>query len=175
MKYIRSTLVNIFNGNEMLLGMKKRGLGVGKWNGFGGKLTVNETLKQCAVREVEEECGITVSETDLTKIGILMFEFIGENLFLEVNVFKTSIFKGAPIESEEMTPKWFSKENVPLQSMWADDKLWYPLMFQNKLFFGLFKFEGHDNMVYDDLKVVSSLEDMQKHRKSTCKEYSLDI
>ena len=32
------TLVFLREGGKVLLGMKKRGFGVGKWNGFGGKV-----------------------------------------------------------------------------------------------------------------------------------------
>jgi len=175
LKYVRSTLVNILRKNEILLGMKKRGLGVGKWNGFGGKLASSETLKECAVRELNEECGLEVAENDLKQIGILMFDFIGENFFLEVNVFKTSTFSGSPTESEEMAPKWFLTENIPFDQLWADDVYWYPLMLQNKLFYGVFQFQGHDNMVSQKLQVVSSLQEMEDKRDETRKEYSVNI
>ena len=33
---------------ELLLGLKKRGLGAGKFNGFGGKFDVGETAVECA-------------------------------------------------------------------------------------------------------------------------------
>ena len=174
LKYVRTTLVIIKRENEVLLGMKKRGLGVGKWNGFGGKLTAGETLKQCAARELNEECSLTVDEKDLQQTGILMFDFLGENLFIEVNVFKASKFYGIPTESEEMAPKWFLTENVPFDKLWADDVLWYPLLFQNKLFYGVFQFQGHDNMVFHDLKVVNCLNEMEEKRDLTRKEYSVD-
>lgn len=44
-------------GGRVLLGMKKRGPGTGKWNGFGGKLHANETMVECAARELHEESG----------------------------------------------------------------------------------------------------------------------
>ena len=45
------SLVMIFNEhNELLLGMKKRGFGAGRWNGFGGKIQLNETINECAKR-----------------------------------------------------------------------------------------------------------------------------
>lgn len=40
---------------KVLLGRKKRGFGVSKWNGFGGKIEAGETFLQCAVRELREE------------------------------------------------------------------------------------------------------------------------
>ena len=59
------TLVLLRQENRVLLGMKKRGFGVGKWNGFGGKLEPGETVVEAAAREVREECGYIVNTTDL--------------------------------------------------------------------------------------------------------------
>ena len=44
------TLAFIRDGGRLLLGMKKRGFGAGKWNGFGGKVDLGETILQGAVR-----------------------------------------------------------------------------------------------------------------------------
>jgi 8-oxo-dGTP pyrophosphatase MutT (NUDIX family) len=44
------TLAFIRDGDRLLLGMKKRGFGAGKWNGFGGKVDPGETILQGAVR-----------------------------------------------------------------------------------------------------------------------------
>ena len=35
---------------EVLLGMKKRGFGQGRWNGFGGKVQAGETVEDAAIR-----------------------------------------------------------------------------------------------------------------------------
>jgi 8-oxo-dGTP diphosphatase/2-hydroxy-dATP diphosphatase len=37
---------------KILLGLKKRGFGMNKWNGFGGKLETNETFLECAERYI---------------------------------------------------------------------------------------------------------------------------
>lgn len=42
-----------------MLGLKKRGFGVGKYNGFGGKVCVNESIIDAAIRETQEEANIT--------------------------------------------------------------------------------------------------------------------
>ena len=39
-KYKHLTLVFLRDGSKVLLGMKKRGFGAGKWNGFGGKVRI---------------------------------------------------------------------------------------------------------------------------------------
>jgi NADH pyrophosphatase NudC (nudix superfamily) len=44
------TLVLIYNRTHVLLGMKKRGFGVGRWNGFGGKVQEGESLENAARR-----------------------------------------------------------------------------------------------------------------------------
>ena len=44
------TLAFIRNGDNILLGMKKRGFGVGRWNGFGGKVNSDETILEAAKR-----------------------------------------------------------------------------------------------------------------------------
>ena len=76
------TLVFLREGSKVLLGMKKRGFGVGKWNGFGGKVSAHrtesrhsslmllqveagETIVEAAAREVREECGYIVRTEDL--------------------------------------------------------------------------------------------------------------
>jgi 8-oxo-dGTP pyrophosphatase MutT (NUDIX family) len=53
---LHTTLVFLFNlQGHILLSLKKRGFGIGKWNGAGGKLHKGETILQGALRELEEE------------------------------------------------------------------------------------------------------------------------
>ena len=63
------TLVIIHQHPRILLGMKKRGFGAGRWNGFGGKVQEGETVEDAARREVFEEAGIHVDH--LEKAGVL--------------------------------------------------------------------------------------------------------
>ena len=60
---------------KVLLGRKKRGFGVRKWNGFGGKIEDGETFLQCAVRELREETGLMADEGDFELVGFLDFHF----------------------------------------------------------------------------------------------------
>jgi 8-oxo-dGTP diphosphatase/2-hydroxy-dATP diphosphatase len=43
------TLAFLLERNRVLLGFKKRGFGMGKWNGFGGKVESGETI-ECAAK-----------------------------------------------------------------------------------------------------------------------------
>lgn len=109
---------------EVLLGMKKRGFGVGKWNGYGGKLEATETIEQCAVRELEEESGIVAK--DMTRKGYIVFKIFDVNKLLRVHVFETWDFAGEAVETEEMRPLWYKDTDVPFDKMWGDDKYWLP-------------------------------------------------
>ncbi|KAJ7992404.1 hypothetical protein DPEC_G00278190 [Dallia pectoralis] len=153
------TLVLVVQPGRVLLGMKKRGFGVGKWNGFGGKVQPGETIEEAARRELLEESGLTVDA--LAKIGNIKFEFVGETEVLDVHIFRADSYNGEPTESDEMRPQWFDSDKIPFSEMWADDILWFPLMFQKKKFLGYFKFQGQDLIIDQKLEEVESLKDNQ--------------
>ena len=56
------TLCVIHKDHKILLGMKKRGFGAGRWNGFGGKLKERETIEEALRRETKEEAGVESKE-----------------------------------------------------------------------------------------------------------------
>ena len=49
---------------RVLLGQKKRGFGMGKWNGYGGKAKEGETIERSARREFFEEAGILAGDIE---------------------------------------------------------------------------------------------------------------
>ena len=134
------TLCIVYQHPLVLLGMKKRGFGAGRWNGFGGKVNQEEAIETAALRELHEEAGITVKEIE--QFGIIDFEFVNNPEILEVHIFKCWKIEGEPQESEEMKPKWFHIKEIPLKEMWADDEHWFPLFLADKKFRGKFLFEG---------------------------------
>ena len=44
------TLAFVLDSRRILLGMKKRGFGAGRWNGFGGKVDPGESIEGAAKR-----------------------------------------------------------------------------------------------------------------------------
>ena len=158
------TLVFIRRNNEVLLGMKKRGFGKGKWNGFGGKVELNETISSAANRELFEECGLKAH--NLKFIGLITFTFEIENYPMQVHVFTSNSFEGKMIETEEMRPEWFDLDKIPYEEMWLDDKYWYPIMFENKSFYGNFKFRGYEELLDHSIIEMSENELVMMHRNT---------
>ncbi|MFA5421088.1 MAG: 8-oxo-dGTP diphosphatase [Patescibacteria group bacterium] len=155
------TLTMIRKEGKILLGLKKRGFGVGRWNGFGGKVEKGETIEEAVVRELHEESGVIARE--LEKIGVLEFEFENSPEILEVHIFNITSFNNEPTETEEMMPKWFNIEEIPFDLMWPDDEHWVPYFLEDKKFIGKFLFDkpssdGHQsNILSFNLKEVDNL------------------
>jgi ADP-ribose pyrophosphatase YjhB (NUDIX family) len=121
------TLVFLIKPDEqkILLAMKKRGFGAGKWNGVGGKLHEGETVKDAAIREAREEISVELSHNDLTNVAVIDFFFEGKKEFdQQVHVFFVGSWQGEPSESDEMRPEWYSCSALPFSEMWVDDIVW---------------------------------------------------
>ena len=147
----------IHEEGKILLGMKKRGFGALKFNGFGGKVEDGETVDQAAARELEEECCITA--TSLKKMGLIHFSQVHRpEQTSEVHVYLCSSWSGEPVESEEMAPQWFDTGSIPFDCMWPDDRYWMPLFLAGKQFVGSFVFDQENtNIESHTLSETSSL------------------
>lgn len=139
----------------VLLGMKERGFGAGRWNGFGGKLNPGESIEEAARREFLEEAGVKVHEME--EVGVLDFEFEGNPEMLEVHIFRAENFFGDPEESEEMKPEWFPVPEIPFHSMWPDDPHWFPYFLEGKKFKGRFLFGERDSILEKVLEEVKCI------------------
>lgn len=125
----------------ILLGMKKRGFGQGYWNGFGGKIKKGESPEDAALRELYEEVGLSASPKDLHLIGKIDFVFAGDpNLDHPVDIFLLWNWSGKPTETSEMSPKWFSVNEIPFEQMWEDDIYWFPYLLKKAFFKGFCEF-----------------------------------
>ncbi len=162
MQRLRMTLVTIYDDEKILLGMKKRGFGVGKWNGFGGKVKDGEDLFSAAQRELLEECGVQLQTNDaLKKRGVIDFIFEDKpDEVLEVNFFSihADMIVGEPLETEEMKPQWFAHDDIPYASMWVDDPHWLPLLLDGKNFVGTFLFSANGDQILE--KKLQTLENI---------------
>lgn len=147
------TLVVAIREGGVLLGMKKRGFGAGRWNGFGGKVEAGESLEAAAIRETREEASITPEA--LEAYGVLTFQWKGKPEVLEVHVYKTTKWQNEPSETEEMRPEWFPFHKIPYKDMWSDDPYWLPLLIEGKKFQGNFVFDENDQVLSQKIKIMS--------------------
>jgi 8-oxo-dGTP diphosphatase/2-hydroxy-dATP diphosphatase len=146
------TLCLVTANSQILLGFKKRGFGAGRWNGFGGKVNANESIMQAAGRELTEECGIT-GQSFLQK-AVLRFRFENNQDEIEAHLFEVTEFTGEPVETEEMRPQWFYKNEIPYDKMWPDDRFWIPYFLDGKKFEGEFFFKDSNHLVDYTIKEV---------------------
>ena len=136
---VTETLQQTPKQQRILLGLKNRGFGTGKYNSFGGKFLHDdtnaseeiETVEECACRELEEETNLTIplEVMKASKVGIQRFTFSDNDKEMLVHLFFLDLASrptSYEIKAcEEITPKWFeSFDSVPLNNMFADDSLW---------------------------------------------------
>ncbi|OYV07453.1 MAG: NUDIX hydrolase [Verrucomicrobiales bacterium VVV1] len=148
---VPATLMFVIRDGQVLLIVKKRGLGAGKINGPGGKIDPGETPLDCVVRETQEELQITPLSP--IKLGELWFT-MGDIPDILCHVYRSEDFTGTPTETEEAIPLWANIEEIPYDRMWADDRLWLPLLLAGTPFLGRFVFEG-DALLWSQIETTS--------------------
>jgi len=146
------TLCVVYNNSHILLGMKKKGFGQGRWNGFGGKVEKGESIEKAARRELEEEVGLT--PLDIVKRGILEFIYPWDARIWQMHIFSTMRYSGEVKESDEMLPRWFSHAEIPYKFMWPNDPHWLPLVLAGKNIEGVFHFKDKDTILSHKLREI---------------------
>ena len=120
---------------------KKADVNEGKWVGIGGHFEEGEGPRECILREVREETGLTLTE----------YRYVGRIRF-ESDLWPTEImhlyhargFRG------ELTPEcnegnlaWIDKEEARTLPMWAGDRLFLTKMEEGGPFFHMIlRYEG---------------------------------
>jgi mutator protein MutT len=144
----QATSCFLIKDNKVLLAMKKRGFGVGKWNGPGGKPNPEESIEETAVRETYEEIGVTIKTFD--RVATLDFFFPSDKekhgWNQQVCVYLVKSWEGEPTETEEMMPKWFKFSEIPYKDMWVDDIYWLPQVLKGKKLKGTFTFASDESL-----------------------------
>lgn len=143
------------DGDNILMGLKKRGFGVGKYNGIGGKLDPNETCLNAAIRETEEEIGVKVLECD--RVATIIFRdliYKGELVDSLMHAFVATKWQGTPVETDEMAPIWFHKDKIPYNKTWVDDEFWMPQVLEGKKIHGLFCFDENYNLISKNVEIL---------------------
>lgn len=151
-------LIQKFDNNiqNIVLAMKKRGFGMNKWNGVGGKVEPGETIEQSAIRETQEEISVIIK--DIVKVAELTFYF-SENPDWDkvVYVYFAENWEGEPIESKEMKPQWYTVDSVPYENMWPDDIFWLPEVIKGHKLKASFTLDSHDTILEQHIDIVDEL------------------
>lgn len=111
-----------------------------KWIGVGGKIEEGETPEECMLREVEEECGLTLVEYRLR--GVVSFcSDCWENEYMFV--YTADKFTGELIDCDEGELVWVEKSKLNELNLWEGDKLFLKLLIEESDYFSMkLKYEG---------------------------------
>ena len=105
-----------------------------KWIGIGGKFEDKESPEECALREVKEETGLTL--TAYAYRGIVTF--VSDRYETEyMHLFTADGFTGELIDCDEGTLEWVDKVLVPGLPTWAGDRIFLDLLMRDTPFFSL--------------------------------------
>jgi 8-oxo-dGTP pyrophosphatase MutT (NUDIX family) len=151
----QATLCFLISRNSVLLAMKKRGFGAGRWNGVGGKPETGESIFSAAKRETQEEIKVIPNKMRLVAKLDFYFPYIPltEDWNQQVVVYLAEEWTGQPMETDEMKPRWYDKNKLPYDKMWADDKIWLPHVLADKKVKAEFYFGKNQNIEDYYLKV----------------------
>jgi len=154
---ILTTLCFLIDGDKVLLAMKKRGFGMGKLNGVGGKVDPDEEIIKAAIREAEEEIGVKIALTDAKHHARILFSFDHKpDWNQECHVYVSEKWQGDPQETEEMKPDWFKMAELPFQQMWVDDAIWLPKVLARERIEAEFHFTNDGKEILSHtIKVIS--------------------
>lgn len=157
MNKIVTNLLFLVKDDQVLLALKKRGFGVNRFNGVGGKVEQNESIEQAMIRESIEE--ISIKPINFEQVAILDFDefYKGEPSLIRVHVFIATKWKGEPAESEEMAPKWFNINEIPFEKMWPDDIYWLNDVLNGKKLTAKFKLDENDQIISHEIKYTDNL------------------
>ena len=132
-----STLCYIFKDDECLMlhrTKKENDQSHDKWLGIGGKFEDKESPEDCALREIKEETGLTV--TDYRYRGIVTF--VSDEWETEyMHLFTADGFTGNIIECDEGDLEWVKKKDVIKLPMWEGDRIFLDLIERDDPFFSL--------------------------------------
>jgi 8-oxo-dGTP diphosphatase len=139
-------------GDEVLLGEKLTGLGVGKIVGPGGKLEQGETPHEAAIREVREEVGVRVERKALIPIARIEYPFVDRpHLSQRSHAFVATAWDGVVAASDELSATWWPVDGLPFDRMWSDATLWLNRALAGEFLQATFSIGGLDQVTTQEM------------------------
>lgn len=113
---------------------KKHDLNQDKWIGPGGGFEDGESPEECALREVWEETGLTMTHYEYR--GIVTF--VSDKWPTEyMHLFWSDCFEGTIKECDEGVLEWLDKRELLKQHIWEGDRIFLRLLDEKVPFFSL--------------------------------------
>ena len=104
------------------------------WLGIGGKFEPGESPEDCALREIREETGLTI--TDWEYRGIVTF--VSEEFGTEwMHLFWSDSFTGTLTDCDEGELAWIGKRELLTKELWQGDRIFLELLEQRVPFLSL--------------------------------------
>lgn len=148
------TLGYLLKDDQILLAMKNRGFGAGKWNGVGGKVKIGESVTDSFIRETQEELNVT--PTEFEQVAMHTFTYPGEESSWDAYVYFVTKWTGEISESEEMSPKWFKISEIPFHDMWDDDIYWLHAALAGNKLKAHFVFDENNKLTHAQITPVAT-------------------
>ena len=106
----------------------------GKWIGVGGKFEPGETPDACALREVREETGLTMTNFRLRGIVVFVSDVWGlEYMYL----YTATEWTGTLMDCDEGELVWLPKTDIRKLPLWEGDHIFLDLIESGAPFFSL--------------------------------------
>ena len=109
----------------LLRNKKENDLNEGKWVGIGGKRKAGESIEECLLREVDEECGLALDSFRFR--GLVHFvsdEWEDEEMYLYTAETHGELTK----TNDEGEMHWIPKEKVKELPVWEGDRIFFDLI-----------------------------------------------
>ena len=146
---IDSTLCYLLRGDEVLMmhrTRKKNDMNHDKWIAVGGRFEKDESPEDCALREVKEETGLTMTAWQYR--GVVLFlndQYPPERMHL----FTSDAFEGELTDCDEGELVWLPKEQLDTLPQWEGDRIFHRLLKEEVPFFEL-------ELVYSGEKLLTA-------------------
>jgi len=113
-----------------------------KWIGVGGKFEYGESPEECALREVKEETGLTMTEYRFRGIVTFVSDEWGTEY---MHLFTCAAFEGELADCDEGELVWLPKAELLKKKMWAGDRIFLKALDEREDFFSLkLRYQGEE-------------------------------